>query len=71
MIKIPWQALSAEALNGIIDAYVLREGTEYGARDYTLDDKRAAVLAQLRNGSAVVLFDPATDTTDIRPATDI
>jgi uncharacterized protein YheU (UPF0270 family) len=70
MVKIPWQALSAEALNGIIDAYVLREGTEYGARDYSLEDKRAAVLAQLRDGSAVVVFDPTTASTDIRPAAD-
>ena len=66
-IEIPIALLSPEALLGVVDAYVLREGTEYGATDFTLERKREHVLAQLRSGKAVVVFDAATETCTIAP----
>ena len=64
-VEIPIGALSADALAGVIDDYVLREGTEYGAVDVSLEAKRAQVLAQLRSGHAIVIFDPSTETCTI------
>jgi uncharacterized protein len=66
-VEIPPEALSAEALQGVIEAFVLREGTEYGERDYSLAEKVAAVQAQLVRGEAVILFDPATETVVLVP----
>jgi uncharacterized protein len=66
-VEIPPEALSAEALQGVIEAFVLREGTEYGERDYSLGEKVAAVQAQLSRGEAVILFDPATETVALVP----
>jgi uncharacterized protein YheU (UPF0270 family) len=66
MVKVPMNALSVEALRGVIDAYVLREGTDYGHRDYALEDKRAAVARQLDHGEAEIWYDPETGSTDIR-----
>jgi uncharacterized protein YheU (UPF0270 family) len=63
--EIPIAELSAGALIGVVDEYVLREGTEYGATDVTLERKREHVLAQLRSGEAVVTFDKATETCTI------
>jgi hypothetical protein len=68
MIKIPADALSPAALEGVIDDYVTREGTDYGHRDYSLEEKRAAVRAELAAGRAVVTYDPRTGTTTIVPA---
>ena len=65
MIKIPPDALSREALLGIVEEFVLREGTDYGHRDIALEDKVAAVLRQLQSGDAYLTFDPATNTTTI------
>jgi uncharacterized protein YheU (UPF0270 family) len=45
---------------------VLREGTEYGRRDHSLEEKRELVLEQLRKGEAELTFDPATSSFDIR-----
>jgi uncharacterized protein YheU (UPF0270 family) len=61
-VEIPHGDLSTGALRGVIESFVLREGTEYGARDYTLDEKVDQVLEQLRRGEARILFDPGTET---------
>ncbi|MDH3643315.1 MAG: YheU family protein [Gammaproteobacteria bacterium] len=66
MVKIPQSQLSEEALHGIVEAFVLREGTDYGHRDHTLAEKRERVLEQLRNGEAELSFDPETGSVDIR-----
>ena len=42
----------------MIESFVLREGTDYGRHETTLDDKVAQVLAQLRAGKAHIVFDP-------------
>lgn len=68
MVKIPLASLSAEALAGVVEAYVLQEGTDYGHREYSLEEKRAAVERQLRAGEAEIWFDAETQTVDIRPA---
>ncbi len=59
-VEIPHTELSSAALRGVIEAWVLREGTEYGERDYSLDEKVAAVVRQLERGDARILFDPQT-----------
>lgn len=66
MVTIPFDVLSADALRGVIESFVLREGTDYGPSEYSLDDKCAAVLNQLRDGRAEIWFDPASGTVDIR-----
>ncbi|HDZ08538.1 YheU family protein [Pseudohongiella sp.] len=61
-MEIPWQRLSDEVLDAVIEEFVSREGTEYGAEDYTLAEKVAQVRLQLKRGEAVVDFDPDTET---------
>ncbi|MGH8198946.1 MAG: YheU family protein [Steroidobacteraceae bacterium] len=61
-LVIPHAELSAEALRGVIESYVLREGTDYGAREYSLEEKVAHVRAQLERGQARILFDPESNT---------
>ncbi len=53
-VEIPYAALSSEALRGVIEAFVLREGTDYGEREFTLAQKGAQVLAQDRPRCACV-----------------
>jgi len=68
MIKVSPRDLSDAALAGIIEAFVLREGTDYGHRDYSLAEKCARVRAQLDAGEAEIWFDPHSETTTVRPA---
>jgi uncharacterized protein YheU (UPF0270 family) len=64
-VEIPYTELSADALRGVIESFVLREGTEYGERDVSLERKVADVLRQLERGEAHIVFDPNTETVDI------
>jgi uncharacterized protein YheU (UPF0270 family) len=65
IIKIAMEALSAAALEGVIDDYVMREGTDYGHHDFDLEQKRDAVRRQLRSGRAVITYDSISQTTTI------
>lgn len=58
LLEIDYQRLSNEALNGVLEEFISREGTDYGEYDYSLEDKKAQVLNQLKNKQAVLLFDP-------------
>jgi uncharacterized protein len=64
---VPYEELSVEALRGVVESFVLREGTEYGSRDFTLEEKLAHVYAQLERREAQIVFDPETETIDIIP----
>ncbi len=57
--------LSAEALRGVLESFVLREGTDYGEREFSLDEKVAHVLRQLERGEAQVIFDTELESIDI------
>lgn len=66
-MKIPWNQLSAEALRGLVEEYITREGTDYGHQEVSLERKVEQVMAQLRDGTAIVSYDPETDTATIVP----
>jgi hypothetical protein len=64
-VVIPYRELSEDTLRGVLESFVLREGTEYGERDVSLDQKVAQVARQLQRGEAQIVFDPGTETVDI------
>ena len=64
-IAIPYEELSAEALRGLIEEFVSRQGTDYGLTEKTMDEKVADVMRQLRTGEAVISYDPRAETTNI------
>ena len=64
-IVVPYTELSADALLGVIEAFVLREGTDYGERDVTFETKVLQVRRQLERHEAEIVFDPQTETVGI------
>ena len=50
---------------GVIDAFILREGTDYGLQEYTLEEKRQRVLDSLASGDAEIHFYPENEHIDI------
>ena len=64
-VVIPYRELSPIALRRLIESFVLREGTEYGPKEVPLDVKHAQVMRLLEKGSARIVFNPDTESTDI------
>jgi uncharacterized protein YheU (UPF0270 family) len=57
-VVVPYTELSEDALRGVVESFVLREGTDYGERDASHEDKVADVMRQLERGEARIMFDP-------------
>ena len=64
-IEVPKEALSQEALDGIIDNFIVREGTDYGWEERSYDSKKADLLRQLDKGKILITFDPNTETVSL------
>ncbi|HAS6045946.1 TPA: YheU family protein [Vibrio vulnificus] len=63
---VPWQQISPETLSNLIREFVLREGTDYGESEYSLEEKITQVQQQLECGEAVVVFSELHETVDIQ-----
>jgi uncharacterized protein len=64
-IVVPYTELTPEALNGVIESFVLREGTDYGERDVAFETKVQQVRRQLERREAEIVFDPNTESVGI------
>lgn len=67
---IPVNKLSAVALKGVIEEFITRGGTDYGAVEASLETKFQQVKNKLKDGSAVLVFDDETETTNVFLADD-
>jgi uncharacterized protein YheU (UPF0270 family) len=68
--KIPVDKLSPDALQGVIEEYISRSGTDYGEVEASTETKFMHVKFKLETGSAVLIFDDETETTNIFLAND-
>ena len=68
--KIPVNKLSPEALQGVIEEFISRAGTDYGEVEASQETKFRQVKYKLENGLAVLIFDDETETTNIFLAND-
>jgi uncharacterized protein len=66
VVAVPWSQLAADTLQALIESFVLREGTDYGMYDVSLASKVLQVRRQLERGEAQIVFDPVTETVDVR-----
>jgi len=62
---IPVGKLSTKALQGVIEEFISRNGTDYGAMEASLETNIRQVKSKLKDGSAVLVFDDETETTNI------
>lgn len=63
---VPWQQIASDTLENLIREFVLREGTDYGDIEITLQQKVEQIQAQLKSGEAVVVFSELHETVDIQ-----
>jgi hypothetical protein len=60
-IEVPPDAISSEALDQLIDSFIMREGTDYGAVELEHSKKVHRIQKQLETGRIKIVFDPNTE----------
>lgn len=63
---IPWQDLAESTLHNVLDSFILREGTDYGETELSLEEKRECLLAQLKADKAVIVWSELHESLDIK-----
>jgi uncharacterized protein len=64
-VVVPYTELAPDLLHAVVESYVLREGTDYGEKEFSLEDKVSHVISQLKRGEARIIFDPETESVSI------
>ena len=64
-VEVPHAQLAPELLRRLIEEFVTRDGTDYGAIERTLAEKVAVVMRQLETGEAAIEVDAESETVDI------
>ena len=64
-MEIPHNQVPEQTLLAIIEEFISREGTDYGHREYTLDEKGEKVKSQLLNGEIKLMFDSETSSCNL------
>jgi uncharacterized protein YheU (UPF0270 family) len=62
---IPYEQLSSDALQGLIEEFITREGTDYGIEEISLSTKVEQIKTQLKHREVVVVFDLASESVSI------
>lgn len=65
MIRVPYQELAPDVLDALIESFLLREGTDYGEREYPLEEKLQQVKRQVVAGKVLITFDEQTETCNL------
>ena len=68
--RIPVNKLSPEALQGVINEFISRNGTDYGEMEVSRETNFRQVKQKLETGFAVLIFDDEAETTNIFLAND-
>jgi uncharacterized protein YheU (UPF0270 family) len=64
-VEVPHAQLTPEVLRRLIEEFVTRDGTDYGAIERTLAEKVAVVMKQLETGEVAIVVDAESETIDI------
>ena len=67
-VEIPFASLSADAQLGVLNDFIEREGTDYGAFEASLEKKHSDLVRQLEKGDVKLVFDPATESVTLMTA---
>ena len=70
-IIITYKKFNPETLEGLIEEFVTRDGTDTGYAKKSLEQDVAMVKRQLIRGDAVIVYDESTNTSNIVPKTDL
>jgi uncharacterized protein YheU (UPF0270 family) len=65
------EQLSPEALQGLLEEFASRDGTDYGSVERTLEEKVTRLRELLESGEATIVFDSESETITIVVSRDL
>ena len=68
LVEVPPGRLQSDILQGLLEEYASRDGTDYGERETSLEQKVAQLMRQLTNSELKILYDTESEQWDILPA---
>lgn len=69
-VVIPPSRLDPGVLQALLEDYASRDGTDYGSREFTLQEKTAQLRGQLDSGELQLLYDADSEEWDLLPRDD-
>ena len=66
-VLVPFQRLKMEVLQALLEDYATRDGTDYGERELTTQDKVDRLRRQLGAGDLQILYDSDSEQWDLVP----
>lgn len=69
-VIVPYDELSREALHGLVEEFVTRDGTDYGEFEVPVETRISQIIGQLKSGKVVIVFDLESETSNILRSTD-
>ena len=66
-VVVPPQRLQPDVLQALLEEYASRDGTDYGERELTLDEKVGRLQSQLNDGDLRILYDIDSEQWDLVP----
>ena len=69
-IEISPEQISEQALSGIIENFILREGTDYGIVEVSFEKKSEQIRKQIQKGDIKIVFDQTSETVSLLTSTD-
>jgi uncharacterized protein YheU (UPF0270 family) len=64
-VVVPPQRLQPDVLQALLEEYASRDGTDYGERELTLDEKVGRLQSQLNDGDLRILYDIDSEQWDL------
>ena len=66
-VEVPLQRLQADTLQALLEEFASRDGTDYGERELSLEEKVGQLGSQLQSGELILLFETDCEQWDLLP----
>lgn len=63
---IPFKELEAQTLSNLLQTVVLREGTDYGEVELSMEEKVQSLYSKLQSGEAVLVYSQEYETVSVQ-----
>lgn len=64
-VQVPLERLAAEVLTAMLEDFASRDGTDYGLRELSLEEKVSNLQRQLRAGDLALVYDLDSEQWDL------